>query len=70
MDRQLQPARRVCFAVLGLALLASGPWLGWWTLSPLAVAGLLVGFADACIARLERPEYALFAAWVGSGQRS
>jgi diguanylate cyclase (GGDEF)-like protein len=66
MDRQLQPARRVCFAVLGLALVASGPWLGWWTLIPLAVAGLLFGFADACIARLERPEYALFAAWAGS----
>jgi diguanylate cyclase (GGDEF)-like protein len=66
MDRQLQPARRLCFAVLGLALLASGPWLGWWTLIPLAVAGLMFGLADARIAKLERPEYALFAAWAGS----
>ena len=66
MDRQLRPARRVCFAVLALALIASGPWLGWWTLIPLAVAALLFGLADARIATLERPEYALFAAWVGS----
>ena len=56
----------MCFGVLALALLASGPWLGWWTLVPLAVAALMFGLADAWIAKLERPEYALFAAWLGS----
>ena len=66
MDRQLRPARRMCFGVLALALLASGPWLGWWTLVPLAVAALMFSLADARIAKLERPEYALFAAWIGS----
>jgi hypothetical protein len=41
MDRQLQPVRRASFAVLALALVASGPWLGWWTLIPPAVAAVL-----------------------------
>jgi diguanylate cyclase (GGDEF)-like protein len=66
MDRQLQPVRRACFAVLALALIASGPWLGWWTVVPLGVAGVLFRVADVYIERLERPEYALFAAWGGS----
>ena len=39
---------------------------GWWTLVPLAVAALMFSLADARIAKLERPEYALFAAWIGS----
>ena len=41
MDRQLQPVRRASFAVIALALVASGPWLGWWTLVPLAGAAVL-----------------------------
>jgi diguanylate cyclase (GGDEF)-like protein len=66
MDRQLQPVRRACFGVIALALLASGPWLGWWTLAPLGLAGLLFRIADTQIGRFSRPEYALFAAWAGS----
>ena len=56
MDRQLQPVRRACFGVLALALIASGPWLGWWTLVPLAVAAVFYRVADVYIERLERPE--------------
>jgi len=66
MDQQLQPVRRTCFVIIGLALVASGPWLGWWTLAPLACAGVLFRVADTQIGRLAQPEYALFAAWVGS----
>jgi diguanylate cyclase (GGDEF)-like protein len=66
MDRRLQPVRRAAFGVLALALLASGPWLGWWTLAPLAVAGLLFALADARIERSEHPEYAIFTAWAAS----
>ena len=66
MDRQLQPVRRACFAVLALALVASGPWLGYWTLVPLAVAAVFYRVADVYIERLERPEWALFAAWSGA----
>jgi diguanylate cyclase (GGDEF)-like protein len=52
--------------ILGLALIAGAPWIGWWTLLPLAVAaGFFLG-ADARLERSERPEYLMFGAWVGS----
>jgi diguanylate cyclase (GGDEF)-like protein len=66
MDHQLQPVRRTCFAVIALALVASGPWLGWWTLLPLTIAGTMFRIADTRISSSKRPEYALFAAWLGS----
>ncbi len=66
MDRRLAPVRRRSLVVLGLALVASGPWLGWWTLAPLLAATALFSIADRRIAAMDRPEYALFAAWVGS----
>jgi diguanylate cyclase (GGDEF)-like protein len=66
LDQQLQPVRRRAFGVLGLALLASGPWLGWWTLLPLLLAAGGFRVADSRIGRLRRPEYALLAAWLAS----
>jgi diguanylate cyclase (GGDEF)-like protein len=66
MDRHLQPVRRASFGVLALALIASGPWLGWWTIVPLAVAAVLFRIADTRIGESSRPEYALFGAWAGS----
>jgi diguanylate cyclase (GGDEF)-like protein len=66
MDRRLQPIRRKSFGVLAVALVLSGPWLGWWTLLPLVVAGALFGLADARIEKSERPEYGIFAAWTAS----
>ena len=54
------PCAGASFGVLALALLASGPWLGWWTLFPLALAGSCSGFADTRIATASsHPEYAL-----------
>jgi diguanylate cyclase (GGDEF)-like protein len=66
MDRRLQPVRRASFAVLAAALLASGPWLGWWTLIPLAFAALLFRLADVRIKHVQHPELPLFAAWTAS----
>jgi diguanylate cyclase (GGDEF)-like protein len=66
MDRRLRPVRRAAFGVLGLALIASGPWLGWWTLVPLALAAILFRAADVKIDRAARPEFPLFAAWTAS----
>ncbi len=66
LDAQLRPVRNAVFAVLALSLVASGPWLGWWTLIPLGLAALGFGVADACKARMRRPEYALLLAWVFS----
>jgi diguanylate cyclase (GGDEF)-like protein len=66
MDRLVAPVRRKSFAVMAVALLMCGPWLGWWTLAPLAVAGVLFTLADRAIERVSHPEYLLFAAWAGS----
>ncbi|MFL5866057.1 MAG: diguanylate cyclase [Thermoleophilaceae bacterium] len=66
MDAHLQPVRRAVFGVLGVALIASGPWLGWWTLAPLAMAVVAFRVADKKMAGTKRPEYAMFAAWSSS----
>lgn len=66
MDRLVAPVRRKSFIVIALALLICGPWMGWWTIAPLAVAGVFFQVADGAADRLARPEYLLFAAWAGS----
>jgi diguanylate cyclase (GGDEF)-like protein len=66
MDLRLQPVRRAAFAVLALALVACGPWLGYWTLAPLIVAAGLFRFADAKTSTHTHPEYTMFAAWAAS----
>ena len=38
MEVRLGPVRRASIGVIALALIACGPWLGWWTLIPLALA--------------------------------
>jgi diguanylate cyclase (GGDEF)-like protein len=66
MDRHLQPVRRAVFGVLAIALVASGPWLGWWTVLPLVLAAVVFRIADTRIGRARRPEYALLASWAAS----
>jgi diguanylate cyclase (GGDEF)-like protein len=66
MDRRLAPVRRKALAVLALALIASGPWFGWWSLFPLAVAAVAFTVADQWTDRLKKPEYAVFGAWVST----
>jgi len=66
MDRRLQPVRRAALAVLAVALVIMGPWVGWWTFVPLLVAGGLFAVADRVIDRVDCPEYLLFASWTGS----
>jgi diguanylate cyclase (GGDEF)-like protein len=63
MEERLKPVRQVAFAFLGVTLLLSAPWIGLWTLLPLALAGGLFVAADARLESSERPEYLLFAAW-------
>lgn len=66
LDEQLRPVRATALGVLGLALLASGPWLGWWTLVPLALAAVGFRVAEGTLGGRRRPEYALFGAWAMS----
>ena len=66
MDRRIRAPRRAAFAVLAVALLLSGPWLGYWTVIPLAVTAVLFRLAEGRIEHVRQPELALFAAWTGS----
>ncbi len=63
MDRRLASPRRQAFAVLAIALLLSGPWIGWWPLLPLAACGLLFAMANRHGDRLAHPELLFFATW-------
>jgi diguanylate cyclase (GGDEF)-like protein len=66
MDRRLQPVRRWSMLVLAAALIACGPWLGFWTLIPLALAASFFSLADSRTGTSEHPEYAIFGAWAAS----
>jgi diguanylate cyclase (GGDEF)-like protein len=65
MEHRLKPVRRASMAVLAVVLLASGPWIGWWTIIPLLMAAALFPLADAGVKGSARPEYLMFAAWAG-----
>ena len=56
MDRRLRPIRGAVFALLAVALLVSGPWLGCWTALPIALGGVLFRIADRRMVRSRRPE--------------
>ncbi len=66
MDRRLALVRRSSMAVLAAALVLCAPWLGWWTLIPLVFAAALFTAADHWTERVAKPEYVMFAAWIGS----
>lgn len=63
MDRRLRAVRQKAFGLLAVALLLAGPWVGWWTLVPLAVAAAAFGLAGARVETAARPEYWMLAAW-------
>ncbi|MFL5908745.1 MAG: diguanylate cyclase [Solirubrobacterales bacterium] len=66
MEERFKPVRRVAMGILAVALIAGGPWVGWWTLIPLVAAAGFFALADARLERSDHPEYLIFAAWVGS----
>jgi len=63
MERRIAPVRAAAMGVLALGLIACGPWLGWWTLAPLALAALGFRVVDPRLELAERPENWLFTAW-------
>jgi diguanylate cyclase (GGDEF)-like protein len=66
MEERIKPVRRIAMGILALALIVGAPWIGWWTLIPLAGAAGFFLAADARLQRSERPENLMFGAWVGS----
>lgn len=63
MEQRLRPVRAATMGLLGVVLLASAPWVGWWTLAPLVFAAGLFQLADSRLDSSHRPEYLMFAAW-------
>src|SRR5262245_32350588 len=66
MERRLVRHRRAAFGVLAIALLACGPFLGWWFLIPLGVAILTYQVTDRLMQRSDRPEIWAATGWAVS----
>jgi diguanylate cyclase (GGDEF)-like protein len=66
MEQRIKPLRAWSFGVLAVALLVCGPWVGWWTLIPLAVAGMMFFLTNRGLQTCARPEYRLAVAWLSS----
>jgi len=66
IDERIRPYRLAAFAALGVALLASGPWEGWWWLLPLAGALMAFSIGDRLRTRSARPERWVAGSWAVS----
>ena len=66
MEGRVRPARQKTFAILALALVATGPWLGWWPLLCLVPGAACFALADGLMERAARPEFVMFGAWMVS----
>jgi diguanylate cyclase (GGDEF)-like protein len=67
MEERVRPVRQRALAILGVALIASGPWLGWWPALFLIPAAIFFGLADLLMPRVAKPELLMFGAWIASG---
>jgi diguanylate cyclase (GGDEF)-like protein len=66
MEQRLKPLRTRSFAVLAAALVICGAWVGWWTLIPLAVAGIVFMLTDRGLQASPHPEFRIAVAWLSS----
>jgi diguanylate cyclase (GGDEF)-like protein len=64
MERRLMHPRAISFGILAIALLCSGPWVGWWTLAPMGLAGVGFAIANRLGRSVRRPEWAYAGAFV------
>ena len=51
-------------AVLGLTFVAMGPWIGWWPVFPLVLAGIVFRRVGKRALTAQRPEILLAASWL------
>jgi diguanylate cyclase (GGDEF)-like protein len=66
MEERVRPFRQRTLLILAVAIVGMAPWTGFWPLLFLIPAGVFFGLADGLMPRVERPEYLMFAAWIGS----
>ena len=64
MESRIRPMRAMTLLALAAGLAASGPWVGYWTMVPLACAAVCFLIADRWSGRTRYPEYAMMAAWL------
>jgi diguanylate cyclase (GGDEF)-like protein len=67
MEARLGVYRRRAFAVLALALIASGPWIGFWFLIPLGAALVASTIADRFVATRKHAHRWAAVGWAISG---
>ncbi len=67
MEERVRPVRQRAFAILAVALVAAGPWLGWWPALFLIPAASFFAIADVLMPRVAKPEVLMFGAWIASG---
>src|SRR5256885_15746791 len=56
MSDRIRRARAIAAGAMGIGILATAPWSGWWTLLLFAVAVLSIATLDRRMARTDRPE--------------
>ncbi len=66
LEERIRPYRLAAFGVLAIALLASGPWEGWWWLIPLAGALGAFYVGDRMRERSAKPERWVATSWAVS----
>jgi len=66
MEERVRPVRQRAAVIMILAILAAGPWLGWWPLAFVVSIMLCFAAADRLMPQVARPEFLMFGAWVGS----
>jgi diguanylate cyclase (GGDEF)-like protein len=64
MERRLPPVWIITFGSIGLALLLSIPWVGWWPIPLLAIAVFGVVVSERDLAKARQPEYRVMLAWL------
>ena len=64
MDQRLDRVRLRAFGVLAVTLVAMGPWIGWWTVIPLVLAGVAFKVAGRMAVRSSRPEFVVAGGWL------
>jgi diguanylate cyclase (GGDEF)-like protein len=67
METRITQVRRRAFAVLALALIAAGPWVGYWFLIPLGAALVASRLADRIMRASEHPHRWAAVGWGISG---
>lgn len=63
MERRIKPVRTAAMGILGAALIASGPWVGWWPVLVLFVSLGAFALVERGIERAPRPEYRMATGW-------